>query len=384
MKKITQSISLLIALLVISGSWNPVVTSAAAACAEPVTIASWEGCEPTVRTMGNKTEPNTDSAVVTVFYTSNGADYNTSDRPMISVEYGSDLSALTQTTDPISVPPGSQTIGFLLKDLRRGQTYYYRAVLSWVGGSKNGDIQQVKWATASTTTTGSAASTNSTIDGSTAVAGSTTTADTSDDYILRPTAPSTGLFGMFGTKKATTATTTTSRFKNVDEKSGFKLAIDDGVTKVAQGDTVTLKVRYENNNAKSYSDGVINIYLPDQYIVDTTNKGIHDKVDNMVSISLKEFPAGGFGTAIVIAKATGRSGDLDQAVSQASLTVGTVTLKVTDIDEYGAGDGSGNGLGASASGTGFLPGKLIGWILLLIVLAAIVIIGRRYFAKKDY
>jgi hypothetical protein len=271
-----------------------------------------------------------------------------------------------------------------LKDLRRGQTYYYRAVLSWVGGSKNGDIQQVKWATASTTTTGSAASTNSTIDGSTAVAGSTTTADTSDDYILRPTAPSTGLFGMFGTKKATTATTTTSRFKNVDEKSGFKLAIDDGVTKVAQGDTVTLKVRYENNNAKSYSDGVINIYLPDQYIVDTTNKGIHDKVDNMVSISLKEFPAGGFGTAIVIAKATGRSGDLDQAVSQASLTVGTVTLKVTDIDEYGAGDGSGNGLGASASGAGFLPGKLIGWILLLVVLAAIVIIGRRYFAKKDY
>ena len=293
MKKITNSIALLIATLLVSGSFVPAITFAAAACAEPVTIASWEGCEPTIRTMGNKTEPNTNSAVVSVFFTSNGADYNTSDRPLVSVEYGSDLSELNQTTDPLSVPPGSQTVGFLLENLRKGQPYYYRAVLSWVGGSKNGDIQQIKWATASTnntagaTTTNTTTNSNSTIDGSTFVNGATTTAattDTSNQYIVRPTAPSTGIFGIFGTKKTTTtaATTTTSRFKNVDEKSGFKLAIDDGVTKVSQGDTVTLKVRYENNNAKSYNDGVINIYLPDQYIVDTTNKGIHDKVDNMV------------------------------------------------------------------------------------------------------
>ena len=74
---------------------------------------------------------------------------------------------------------------------------------------------------------------------------------------------------------------------------------------------------------------------------------------------------------------------MDQAVSQASLKAGAVSLKVTDIDEYVGGSGS--VLGASASrGAGFLPASLIGWIVLLIVLAGIVIVGRRYFVKKDY
>ncbi len=388
MKKITQSIALLIATLLVSGSLIPVAAFAKDEdCPQPVKIASWDGChgDPIVYTKGSITEANTNSAVVNASFTFNGADFNTSDAPQIYIEYGQDPTLYTkEVTDSITVL--NQTIGsvgFSIKGIQHGKNYYYRAILVWVGGITKGDILPIEWKTATTTTTTTGSTTTTTT--SPAIDGSTTKANTSDNYMLQPTAPSTGLFGIFGTKKATTATTTTSQFKNVDEKSGFKLAIDDGVTKVSQGDTVTLKVRYENNNAKLYKDGTINIYLPDQYIVDTTNKGIHDKVDNMVSINLKEFPAGGFGTAIVIAKATGRSGNLDQAVSQASLTVGTVTLKVTDIDEYGAGtDSSGNVLGASASGAGFLPGKLIGWILLLIVLAAIVIIGRRYFVKKDY
>lgn len=371
MKTITNSITLFVALVLAFGSVTP-MTIQAAACTNPVTIASWEGCEPTVRTMGNKTEPNTDTAVISAFFTSNGADYNTSDRPLVSIEYGSSPSELNQTSDPISVPPGSQTLGFLIKNLEPGKPYYYRAILSWVGGVKTGDIQPIKWTTAVNTST--------TVNSSTV-----TDTTTTNDFQIVPTAPSTGIFSIFGTKKATTATKTTGvQFKNVDEKSGLKLAIDDGETTVAQGDTVTLKVRYENNSAKSYRDGMINIYLPDQYTIESTNKGIHDKVDNMVSISLRDFPAGGFGTAVVIAKATGGSADLDQAVSQASLSAGGINLKVTDIDEYSSGSSKNNVLGASASGTGFLPGSLIGWLILLIVLALIVIVGRRYFMKKDY
>lgn len=377
MKKITQSISLIIATLLLSGSLTPVIALAQITqnCANPVKIASWDGCEPVVTTLGVISSDRY-SAIVSAFYSDNGADYNTSDIPSLSIEYGlNSEGTFSNSSESRPENGGSETISFKLDGLIDGQKYQYRAVLNWVGGTKYG---QIKTFTAQKQIAGSGTATPAT----------TTASETLAEEVVIPAptvpTPTTGLFGWLSGNKKTTTTTVASQFKNVDEKSGLKLAIDNGQTQVSNGDTVTIKVRYENNSTKSYRDGVLDIYLPDQYVVESTNKGIHDKVDNMVSISLKDFPAGAFGTAIVIANASGKSGNLDQAVSQASLKIGTIALKVTDIDEYNADGGSGNVLGASASGTGFLPGKLIGWILLLIVLAAIVIIGRRYFAKKDY
>lgn len=374
MKKLTNSITLLVATLLISGSIIPVTTFAAC---EPVKIASWDGCEPTIETMGSKTESGVNSAVVSAYFSNNGADYNTADVPSVYFEYGTDPSLYDSEIVPqkgIGMFNGSQTVGYTLEGLDRNKIYYYRAVLNWVNGVKKGQIKRITWMTKNSITTTST---------STTVAGSTTSTNTNDIQIT-PSLPSTGIFGVFGSSKSTTTTKDTNQFKNVDEKSGIKLAIDDNTTLVSQGDEVTLKVRYENNSSKSYKNAVVNIYVPEQYTVESTNKGFHDKVDNMVSVSLPDFPAGGFGTAIVIAKATGRPGDLDQAVSQASLKAGSISLKVADVNEYGSEASSGNVLGASVSGASLLPGKLIGWILLLVVLALLVILGRRYFTKKDY
>jgi hypothetical protein len=162
-------------------------------------------------------------------------------------------------------------------------------------------------------------------------------------------------------------------------------ASGDFTAKVAQiplGTKVYLEGPYGIFTADNSS---VDIYLAPQYTFVSTTKGIYDRIDNKVSIDLREFPGGGFGTAEVTAKATAKSGDLDQAVSQAALRTPKVTLKVSDVDEYVGGNSSSNSvLGASAAGAGFLPHSIIGWLILLIVLAAIVIIGRRYFIKKDY
>jgi hypothetical protein len=388
MKKITNSISLFIATLLLSGSLIPVSLFAQTTqnCSNPVKIASWDGCKPIVTTLGVVSSDRY-SAIVSAFFSDSGADYNTADIPSLFIEYGlNEDGTFDNASESHPENGGSETVSFKLDGLIDGKKYQYRAVLNWVGGTEYG---QVKTFIAQKQVAGSGTATPAPATTTTA----TTTTPPANEVVIPSTAvsttasttASTGLFGwLSGSSTKSTTTTPVSQFKNVDEKSGLKLAIDDGETQVSDGDTVTLKVRYENNSTKSYSNGTINIYLPDQYIVESTNKGIHDKVDNMVSISLRDFPAGGFGTAIVIARASGRSGDLDQAVSQASLKVGTINLKVTDIDEYGAGKSSNSVLGASASGAGFLPGKLIGWILLLVVLAALVIIGRRYFVKKDY
>jgi cytoskeletal protein RodZ len=267
-------------------------------------------------------------------------------------------------------------------------------LLSWVGGVKYGEVkkfQAIKKITVATpdtttsTTSSSSTSSSSTNTSSSSSSTSTkpkTTTSTSSSSSSSAASTSGGLFSLFGGSTTKTATPT-SVFNNVDERAGFRLAIDDNKTEIRQGETITIKVRYENNNVKSFSNGTVEIYLPDQLAVTGTNKGIIDKVNNSVVISLRDFPAGAFGTAIVTAQATGKAGDLDQVMTQAGMKIGGVVLKVADIDEYIAGSSSST-LGASASGVGFLPGSLIGWLLLLIILAAIVIIGRRYFVKKDY
>ncbi len=377
MKKIfISSTTLLVALTLVGTFFVRGIVSATEptpTCANPIHIASWEGCEPIVTTAG---VVSTDkySAVVNAFYSSNGADYNSTDRPSLSVEYGLNSGEFDNSSKAIDQNKGSTTVGFLLEGLQENQKYKYRAVLSWVGGIKYGEIKTFV-AQKQTTTTTTTTTTNS------------TTTDTTT-VVPAPVVPSTtggGIFNWFngGSKKTTTATPTLPA--NIDEKSGFRLAIDDGETTVAQGDEVTIKVRYENNNSKTYTSGSVQVYLAPQYAFTASNKGIYDRVDNTVVISLRDFPGGGFGTAIITAKANGKPGDLDQAISQAVMKVNGVTLKVSDIDEYGSSGSSSKGvLGASASGAGFLPGSLIGWIVLLVVLALVVIIGRRYFTKKDY
>ena len=361
-------------------------------------IGSWDGCEPIVQTVGTvSTDKN--SAVINAFYSSNGAGYNADSWPTMTIEYGllSD-GQFDNSSGRKSMPHGSDTVGFMITGLDEGKWYQYRAVLSWVGGVKYGEVkkfQAIKKITVITPDT----TTTSTITSSTSSGSSTSSSTTTSSNSSTSTKPKTttstssnsssstattsgGLFSLFSGSTAKTDTPT-SIFNNIDERAGFRLAIDDSKTEIRQGETITIKVRYENNNVKSFSNGTVEIYVPDQLAVTGTNKGIIDKVGNSVVISLRDFPAGAFGTAIVTAQATGKAGDLDQVMTQAGMKIGGVVLKVADIDEYIAGSSSST-LGASASGVGFLPGSLIGWILLLIILAAIVIIGRRYFVKKDY
>lgn len=358
------------------GAWFGYATFAQDSCKE-YRINSWEGCKPIVETVG---VISTDkySAIVQAFYSSNNADYNKVDEPKLGIEFDQ-YGTFNLSSEFIPQPLGSQKQSFLLNGLKDGKTYYYRAVLYWAGGVEYGATKEFTVGK-QTIGTGVSPATSSTTGNTT----NTTTNTTTDDFVIS-TAPTISPWGnLFGGNKKTTPTTT-SRFKQVEEKSGFKLAIDNGETQVRQGDTITTKVRYENNNTKSYENGTVEIYLPKEYSFESTNKGVHDRVDNVVVINLREFPAGGFGTVIVTARATGKTGNIDQVVSQASMKIGTTTLKVSDVDEYQEGNLRGNsGLGGSVAGTGFLPGSLIGWIILLIVLALIVVIGRRYFIKKDY
>lgn len=354
-----------------------------------ISIKNWNGCRPVVET-GGVTSTDKYSAVVQAYYSSQGGSYSSSNRPALAIEFGlEDDGIFDRVTVSSNQMQGARTEAFLLNGLTEGKTYMYRAVLNWAGGIEYGNIKlvtpNVKKLGSGGSNTATDIPSNSTSSTGTNSSGNNSTSTGNSSNNSTGSSSNQGVsfspFGnLFGNK--TNTTTKKSIYSQTDEKSGFKLAIDNGESLIRQGDVITTKVRYENNNSKSYSNAQIELFFPKEYSVDSTNKGIVDRANNKVVVSVDDFPAGGYGTIIATARATGRLGNIDQVLTQATLTVGSVRLSVTDADEYG--EGTARKTQNSVSGTGFVPGTLIGWILLLIVLALIVVIGRRYFIKKDY
>jgi hypothetical protein len=385
MKRITLIITAII--LLIGGGWFAYQTYAQEQdTCKVYKIDTWNGCEPIIETAGIISTDKY-SAIVQAVFNSNNASYYIKDNPKLGIEYGIARNGdFEYSTELEAQSQGVRQKSFLLNGLTQGETYAYRAVLYWAGGIKKGTIKEVTPGTQTLGTGGAnnpiGTSTNTSSSTVNSPSGSTTTGNnstnnSSNSFVLSP-------FGnLFGNKKTTT---TKSIYNSTDEKSGFRLAIDNGETIVGQGDLVTIKARYENNNVKSFENGEVKIYLPNQYTFVSTNKGVHDRISNTVVVSLREFPAGSYGTVIVSARAAGKPGTIDQVLTQATLIIGKTTLQVADADEYQASSGhvKSTGSASGSTGTGFLPGTLIGWIVLLIVLALIVVIGRRYFIKKDY
>jgi hypothetical protein len=361
-------------------------------CVRP-TSTQWRGCEPVIST-GNVVSTTAYSAIVKSSYSSSGADYNSEYSPILTIEYGQiipgQISDFNRVAEPSNqskyMAKGNRTPDFVLTNLEDGEKYAYRARLEWVGGIKYGEtkffIAKKAINPAEPTTPSTVVPPSSVIPP--APANTATPPPTPEVvYSTKPTITPLGSIFGFGTSNNTTSNTNTT--ENVAEKSGFRLVIDNNQTEVSQGDAVTLKVRYENNTTKSADNAVVDIYLAPQYTFVSTNKGIHDRIDNKVTVSLREFPAGGYGTVTIEAKATGRGGEIDQAVSQAALRVNKIVLKVSDVDEYFADrKNSKSVLGASASQGNFLPASILGWLVLLVIVALIIILGRRYFVKKDY
>ncbi len=335
------------------------------------TLNTWKGCAPIVETAG---VISTDkySAVVQAFFSSNDATFTIYDYPELGIEFSSVKDGdFKYATKLEKQQPGVRNQSFLLNGLTEGEVYIYRAVLYWTGGVEYGTTKEF---VVGQKKMGSGGSVTETVTDRPITSSSNSNISPDSGVNLSP-------FGnLFGNKS--TQQTKKTIYHQTDEKSGFTLAIDNGESLIRQGDTVTTKVRYENNNTRSYNNATVEIFFPKEYSVDSTNKGIVDRVSNKVIVSIDQFPAGGYGTIIATARATGKVGNIDQVLTQSTLTVGSVKLAVTDADEYG--EGSVRKTQNSVSGIGFLPGTLIGWIVLLIVLALIVVIGRRYFIKKDY
>lgn len=348
---------------------------------------SWIGGDPGLRTVSAGAV--TGGITFKAFYNSLNTNYDSSDAPILYIEYGP-TGTLGTATDGRYQNIGNRVEDFTVLGLDNKKLYYYRAVLLYNNKTAFGEVLEYKPGTATTTT-------------------STTTTDTSEtpideeELVSDPNAPDYSnmwpwsLFGgIFSKKKNNIADTKPSSKK----ENGVSLAITNKVTETGVGQNTTYTVTYANISGKNYPDVDIEVLLPLEYAFVSTDKGDYYKDAHSVLIKLYEFETREKGTINIATQALGKKSQ-KSAEASAHLYTDTTETIVYDIDNYNAKvksnsrsargseednrDVKKSSRTTKSSSTNPLAGStMIGWLIIALIVGGIVFVSYKYFKKDKY
>lgn len=370
-------------------------------------ITTWHGGTPVVRTLGVANVTQT-TASLQAYFDSYDTDYNMQDAPRLGVQYrGPDVQ---QNTQFLPQGTGSRSITFKISGLQADENYEYRAVLYYGNQTAYGEwnsfttlrsgqkpVQSQVDTSAPQGQTNPLSQLEYLLFGTPSAEGSTTpsTQSTSQNTSGTGTTPqntgvqSTGTVTRTNTTTTNTASTTTTgtadRGTTIGSSNGLLVGITNDVTRVESGDRIVFQVAAANRSSQTASSARITIEIPDGYEFVSTDMGTYDKEDREITIKLGSLLPGDREETSFVLRASAR--DDDTVTTSATLTANqsgsSRSLTATDTDQLiGSGD-SGNILGASIFGTGFFPQSLLGWIAIIVIIAAIVFIARRYAKNKQ-
>jgi hypothetical protein len=325
-------------------------------------------------------------ATVSVMYDSTGASYDYAHRPLIGISYTNLSTGETAISDMNFMSSGSETSRYTLYDLVPGTRYSYRAILKYGGMTYSTSDQTfttkggyVSTSTSSSSTTGSSSVVSTTGSGTTTVGGSTITASSASTNSISSTGSTNVLdvLPSFGTSSKSSTSSLSNKVFTAGSvhKNGVALLITDEQARVNRLDTVTYTIKYQNTRSTSLKDTEINIQLPKQYeFVKSSIDGDYNADQNVVTFSIGRVAPDTLKSFTMTARAIG---DGNQEVdTTATLTYDGGSVSATDRTEYSSGSKS--VLGASVFGAGFFPQTLGGWVLVIILIAVLVIVARRY------
>ncbi|MBP6858083.1 MAG: DUF11 domain-containing protein [Candidatus Pacebacteria bacterium] len=147
-------------------------------------------------------------------------------------------------------------------------------------------------------------------------------------------------------------------------------------------------VSYKNISSQTLQNSVLRVTLPKELTLINSSRGDYEVVDRTITIALGDIPAGGSGTVQVRAKVNTTAVIGNLAVTTATVVyTNTITRAQEDAIAYSLVNISNdcpnvNVLGASAFGL-FLPSTLLGWLILILVILALIVIGRQLARKKE-
>jgi hypothetical protein len=307
---------------------------------------------PTI-TLDGVTEVNEHTATVVVSYDSGGNDYSFfREAPTVFVEYTN-----TKTDEKLLSAYSSQSMAFRtnsfgLYDLEKDTTYSYRGVLKYEG-------ETVYTSKKTFTTKGK-------------VVPKTTTTITSTNTI--GTIPGTTVVTDLGSKIVADAKSKVMT-GGATHKNGVAIGITNEQARTAARDTFTYTVTYQNTNKESLKNAELVIELPEQYEFVTSSLDMdYNERDNTVTYNIGRVASQVIKSVTFTARAIGDGNG--EIRTTATLVYEGGSISASDRDSYQGGSKS--VLGASVFGAGFFPQTLGGWLAIIILIALIIIVARRY------
>jgi uncharacterized repeat protein (TIGR01451 family) len=170
----------------------------------------------------------------------------------------------------------------------------------------------------------------------------------------------------------------------------LELRVENVYDKMCIGGEMDYTVTYRNISNQTLQNAVLRLTHPKELTFINSSRGDYEVVDRTVTISLGDIPVGGTGTVQVRARVNSSAVIGNLAVTTATVVyTNTNTRAQEDAIAYSLITVSNdcpntNNLGASAFGIGsFLPSTLIGWLILILVILALIVLGRQFYRKRE-
>lgn len=147
-------------------------------------------------------------------------------------------------------------------------------------------------------------------------------------------------------------------------------------------------VTYRNISGQTLQNTVLRIAHPKELTFINSSRGDYEIVDRTVTIALGDVAPGEQGTVQVRARVNNTAVVGNLAVTTATVVyTNTITRAQEDAIAYSlvtVSNDCPNVLGASAFGiSSFFPSTLLGWLLLILVILALIVLGRQMYKKRD-
>jgi hypothetical protein len=166
----------------------------------------------------------------------------------------------------------------------------------------------------------------------------------------------------------------------------LELRVESNYDRMCVNGQIDYTITYRNISSQTLEKSVLQFTHPKEITYLTASRGEYEVVDRTMTIALGNIAAGEQGVITVRAR-------VNETAIRGNLTVATATVVYTNTRTRGQEDATAyslitvsddcpNNLGASAFGFGsFLPTTLLGWLLLILVILALIVLARQ-FQKK--
>ena len=283
---------------------------------------------PSVTTLGTISVGAT-AAAIDGYYTANGCDAYT------SFNYGT-TQALGNTTGAVDRGTGSGSMAQSISGLAPNTTYYYQAAARDCVSTAVGSILSF--------TTGS---------------------NTTNDTVI-------------------------THYVDVNTGGGggntfINLTIDNHQTVVGSGLAIPYDVSWQNLTNETLNNLVLEVNFPSQMTIINPGSGQIEAGKTSVVYHIDSLGPKETGNMTITVQVTGNLKQGDPVVAQAIMafqnpkTSAALNAIAYDADQF---SNANSVLGASIFGLGFLPGSLIGWLILLLILLIIIILAHSYITRQ--